>query len=392
MDQFSVKSDAFYCRFLGTSKQLLFVGNTHSGLPIIPLGPSSYLQIYYYEGLNGKQQNSENQKEYYCALEKSITKDKCCGSELCNIRRFNVAIIALILSDLSQDEHYISLVQIETDYHQSSFKIISSAADANGKSNNKFLQSSIAYTSIAYSSDLEILAISDEIGQVILYSIQSQQEIYRLKVDGNGINKVLFIRTGQLVTVSNSRINPIKIWSIVQENDNNIAMALQQSLKLHTFPSLAKQISYSCVICHPIQELLFCGTSEGFVVMYDLKLGISVDFKPHDSKVNDIMIHPSNFDIIFTASSDGTVKCFNFSKLTTSLLMDMENTILTNSSQNQKSYFSFEEYLITNDIMNQAAYETVFTEPSSFQCLDYDAGTNTIAAVSNLGRVFILSL
>ena len=92
-----------------------------------------------------------------------------------------------------------------------------------------------AYSDITFNSELELLAGATEAGDVIVWDLYYGKEISRVRADAAGVNKLKFMKNGQLVTVGNSEGCQIKVWDFRFNSMSSISSTTSGTFFFHIF-------------------------------------------------------------------------------------------------------------------------------------------------------------
>ena len=159
-------------------------------------------------------------------------------------------------------------------------------------------------TSMAYSSSQGLLATSSETGVVALYDFNAPNQTLRaMKADAAGVNQIKFDRKGQILTVGNS-CGHLKVWD-VRSGATVAWRGLPQ-----------RGVSLTSVLPHPVTDTVFCGTSDGSVVAWDLRTSQKClhQEKLHSSEVTSLTVHPSVRGRVLSGGGDGQIMDTDFSE------------------------------------------------------------------------------
>lgn len=236
-----------------------------------------------------------------------------------------------------------------------------------------------AYSAITFDSNTEVLAAANEAGEVTLWDMYSGREISRITADACGINKIKFLKTGQLVTVGNSVDCQIKIWDLKSAPTSWTAVFNRGLCKnYHSSSNYAnnpgkRNPRYTSLLCHPVLDKIVSGTSTGSVVVWDLRTELPLEHQVQSSRITDSIVHPRHMERVISASTDGTVCSFDMNGANSSNL-GVFNT------------------LAGNGMPEQSVVKTLLTEPATFCSLDYDLDSRMMMSVSTLGSFFRLQL
>lgn len=247
------------CRgvFLGSNEKVITGGNA----------PTANVQILF------SQQGNSNQTNSFAKVSDLYLSGICADLELCGIPRLAQTFAAVALMDPVAHSNSVSMVNIETYTDTATLSL----RDNNGTIH----KDSFNITSVSFCSDLELMAVGTEAGFVTIVDVYSGQEVSTMKVDPSGINKVKFMRTGQLITVGDSSKSQIKVWDLKAGGTNEPVMTLSQQLSDSAGNGGARRSRTTCVAVHPVQEKLVSGTSRGLVHLWDLRSAASIAFSPH---------------------------------------------------------------------------------------------------------------
>lgn len=250
--------------YLGSKDRILVGGNAPCGI----------MQILY------SQQNDH--KHLFRSVTDQHLKGLCTDFELCGIPRLAKTVIAVALNDVSNASSSIELFDIESAPYEANLMDMQS---------NLMLRENASISAISFCSELELLAVGNEAGFIVIFDLYSGREVSRLKADPCGINKVKFIRTGQLVTVGDSsNSSQIKIWDMKVGGGEKVqpAMVLSQQLthfdaKIHYSSNCeCHSTRFSSIASHPMKEKIVTGCADtGAVLLWDLRSESSIKFSPH---------------------------------------------------------------------------------------------------------------
>ena len=322
-----------------------------------------------------------------------------------------VALAGHSTADISSE---INLVEIESTRSEAFMTKVSSLQ--NNPSNNQQLTNinESIYTSISYFNDHEILAVSNDSGNIIIWDINTGKEIQNFLADPNGINKIEFSRSGQLFSSGLSASNPLCIWDIRLNNNNNTQPSLHSSglptinhqsmiSVVKTFPQSPpirtditnntnnpnnsvyqsnKKTYFTTISSQSSSNQVLCGTNNGIITTWDLRTDIMLGYQTHsfNSEVTAVISHPCKQDCIISSSSDGKV-CIT-DQLANSV--DFNNTNMDEVFTSTSSSNNMNHIRINKNPTN----ETIITEPASVTALDTDTNAGMLLATSAIGGVW----
>ncbi len=290
MDRTNTSTNIVRGKFLGTSDRIIIGGNC----------PAANIQIQYSTFANGF-----NGKKSFRKVSEQNSNGHCVDIELCGVPRSAKTYVAVALTDRLSGTGVIQLLDMEV-----------SLKSANLLSSNcSTFESFCPFTSVSYHHDTEMLAASNESGEIILYDLYTAKEASRLRADPSGVSQIEFTRTGQLASIGDGK-GQLKLWDVRSKcteftagssnrggSDDSV---LSPSLVRQMCGSSSNQWSprsvtsrdtpassptpavplYSCLTPHPMQNKVYCGSSSGAVVMWDLRSNkaASMEFRPHHSR------------------------------------------------------------------------------------------------------------
>lgn len=122
------------------------------------------------------------------------------------------------------------------------------------------------YTSISYHADYEALTTSNEIGEVIMWNIETQKQLTKFDADKSGINKVQCLPSGLILSIGKSLgSNSVKLWD---PRIHHKSFPIQEYF--HQSDSLDNVIGeYTSVLSHPLQDKVICGNEFGVLSVWD---------------------------------------------------------------------------------------------------------------------------
>ncbi len=275
MDHTTISASLNSAKFLGSKDRILVSGNN----------PSTNLQIQYSSFVNGV-----NGKKQFKKISEATLAGACTALELCGIPRLGKTFAAVAKTDRANKNGSISLIDVETGVN-------SAHLQTHDDEEYTLFDGFCPYTSLSFLSDREILAVGSESGEIILFDLYVGKEVTRIKADPSGVNKLRFMRTGQLISLGNSSKSQVRIWDL---KSNGAGQVLHLSDEISSGRSSSGSNSpmntssnnrstqqlYSSVCPHPVQNTVMCGTTEGEVVLWDLRnaSSSSLEFRPHHCK------------------------------------------------------------------------------------------------------------
>lgn len=263
-----------YARFLG-SRDRVFVAGNSSG---------AEFQILFAES------DSVEDSPFVERAHLSFPKEYLTSCELCAVSRLNRSFVAAATSDLAGSKSTLRLLQTET------------TADTAEILAHDFItySSSSSITSLAFQRDLEFLASANESGEVVVWDVSVGKEVVRFAADPCGVTSVAFATSGQLVSIGQSNGgNTLKVWDIralVTSGADSQDMArpslqLRHNTKKDISTKSARSTplgSYTSMLAHPLQEVVLCGSSEGVISSWDLRVNnqVASHFQCHGDQGN----------------------------------------------------------------------------------------------------------
>lgn len=366
MDETSVGLSLKAGRFLGSKDRVLVAGNGFNGTAVGNKSSGTTVQVLY-----SKFDNEVDGPSHFVPTSELNLNGRCSDLELCGVPRLAKTFAAVTKSNPNTGAGSISLIDVETSISSSILTEIEAKGDLTSQSS-----SFCPYSAITFDSNTEILAAATEAGEVILWDMYSGKEISRTIADACGVNKLKFLKTGQLVTVGNSVDCQIKLWDLkvaptswTTVFSRGLCKNYQSSSNYASHPS-KRHPRYTSLLCHPVQDKIISGTATGSMVVWDLRSEVPVEHQVQSSRITDSIMHPRQIEHIVSASTDGTVNCFN----------------MNYSTANLGVFGSLPSTAAHSDV------NTLLTEPASINSLDYDLDSRVIMAVSSLGSFYRMQL
>jgi WD40 repeat protein len=183
--------------------------------------------------------------------------------------------------------------------------------------------------SLSYSPYEMMLAGATEDGRVIVWDIVSGKCISDFYADACGVSKVLFSKSGQLLTAGSSSRAQLQLFDIRSSGSGSgsgtgskqgqgstggsyfyRSRSRARAAKSFTHPALPVVPSYTALCEHTLHPWISCGTSDGEVADWDLRMDAATPVgvhQPHNAPVSAISLHPVDLNAVITASQDGTV-------------------------------------------------------------------------------------
>lgn len=262
-----------YTKYLGSKDRFLVGGN----------GSNGKVKIYYSEFLNG----IDGKKEFF--EKASVDIDGYLTSiEICGVPRLNKSYAALA-GNRNDNTGFVEIYDLAINRNIASLSLNQSILQN--------FQSSSSISSLSYNPENEILAIGNEAGELILYDLYSNTEVFRKNLDPIGITKIKFTPSGQLIVVGNSNGPSAKLWNVRYGQNETLNFASEivttKEEKSMTPKSSKSSFSYSLstftsVAIHPTLDRAIFGTSSGSLVLWDLRTNANVEYRPHESPGNHI--------------------------------------------------------------------------------------------------------
>ncbi|KAJ1442316.1 WD40-repeat-containing domain protein [Ochromonadaceae sp. CCMP2298] len=175
---------------------------------------------------------------------------------------------------------------------------------------------------LAFSGELELLALGCDSGHVVVLDLRSGREVATLRADACGVGALLF-RGGQLVSAGTGPQSPVKIWDLRARPGAEGGASLSLSQQLGEgggggggAAGLSSGSGAVTALCaHPVHgdRLLASGCVGGSVQLWDLRSGACRSFQPHSrrSTVTGLLVHPRRLDSLVSCATDGAVCCFS---------------------------------------------------------------------------------
>jgi WD40 repeat protein len=180
----------------------------------------------------------------------------------------------------------------------------------------KALTSPYRLTSVAARPDDELLAVSNEGGEVVFYDLNAGKTVHQVRADATGVNQIVFNPAGQLLSIGNSLQSPAKLWDLRLRQTEKSCLSLSAEPILQCDPSgrndaepsssskstsgsskknatFSRSTSFktsqynlnsiTCVATHPSQSAAFFGSYLGSIYYWDLRINKFIEYKAHSS-------------------------------------------------------------------------------------------------------------
>lgn len=270
-------------KFLGSRDRILLGGN-HA--------KTSCMQVHYFEHLNG----IDGKADFH--LKHDIHNDGSFISclELCGIPRLMKTVAAVGGVDWNSRYGFVDLINLETKLTSAALTPLNTPEVI-----ARLRGTSTAITALAFSPSREVLAVSNEGGEVIMFDLYAETEVCRIAADMTGVIALKFNAGGQLVTIGNSSVNPAKVWDVRYGHKDEVlhnAMSMEVTSKSPRAPSTNASPSkdgsdtrgmlsaLTCLTVHPVHDRVICGGSTGMMSIWDLRTNATVQFNAHLSRGN----------------------------------------------------------------------------------------------------------
>jgi WD40 repeat protein len=267
IDRSSVSPSVVKCMFLGSRDKAIVAGDA----------PSAEVQVLYGAADVGND-------ESFQPVARSQHTGTCTDFELCGVGRLGRTFGAVALWDMHNSESTVSLLNLDTDLSGASISVHSAT----------LVKDSVPISSLSFSSEMELLAVANEGGIVSVRELSSGRTVCNIKADPCGVKKVLFTRTGQLVTVGESTKAQIKIWDLRAAGNNQatlvLATDLSDSIASPHIGHDRRGTSATCVCLHPVHEKLVSGCADGSVQLWDLRSSTNLTFRSHGNSSGTTLI------------------------------------------------------------------------------------------------------
>jgi len=278
----------------------------------------------------------------------TITGGSSSAAELCGIMGLAKVLLAVaidnkagqsegFLFEINETPDEISFSQIDQLYHDDK---------VNG-----------SVSSIAYCTSLGLLAYCHESGVINIFDLRNldRKPLQSITADAAGVNHARFDRMGRLVTAGNSG-KQLKVWDL-RSNIESCVVGRQDP---------AQGVGFTSLCPHPVNDFVFCGTSEGGLCAWDLRMETCLrQDRIHSEAVTSVVMHPASYGLsVISASSDGTV-------VNTDL--EVKNT----AHEQYPAGFPW-------------AYESIniVTEPSCISSLDVHQESRSLLASTTIGGLY----
>lgn len=256
---------------------------------------------------------------------------------------------------------------------------------------------SSAISSLTFDPHHEQLISATEYGNITVWDIKTEKNLISFKADDCGVNKVHYSKSGQIVSIGNSCKSQLRLWDIRTNtlgktvDDYNSVLKPARSFKHPKSPLESSYIFYSSVCCDPFQPKIVCGTNTGSVIEWDYRSNsnsTSDDFRKqvplnyyhnlHDNTITNLIYNCYNRNIIFSSSSDGTVKQF-----------------LNNNNKNNANFFSSNYSNDSNNALitsTPTECNTLIEDYGAINGLDIIESLGLLSAVSSIGGLWRYNL
>eukprot|EP01039_Chlorochromonas_danica_P002626 gene2626-2870_t len=168
-------------------------------------------------------------------------------------------------------------------------------------------------TALAFNGDRETLVGGSEAGQLLVWDLYTQKQVLALQADALRVNKVQFTPSGQVAVAGSTRQSPAKIFDL---RSGQVAHTLdaREAQPSPSFTSAGPH-GFLSLRVHPTAQQVFCGDRNGGVVAWDLRTNRALHFQPHAAAVTDILVHPRRSEEVITASLDGSLRTWSWTKV-----------------------------------------------------------------------------
>ena len=141
---------------------------------------------------------------------------------------------------------------------------------------------SLAYKSLTFDNYSGQLACTNDAGIIKLFDISSNKMLSSFSGDSSGLESVKFSSSGLLFSIGRSVRGQVQVWD-TRRSPNRSEATKVGSLRVPGEYLNGNASRLSCVLPHTTQEhILFCGTSSGSILQYDLRSGLPLaEYKPH---------------------------------------------------------------------------------------------------------------
>lgn len=237
--------------FLGSRDKVIVAGDA----------PQTDIQVLY----GGQEIGADETFQQVARLQRP---GQCTDFELCGVARLARTYGAVAVWDMHASKSCVSLLNLDTQLDEASISTHTAELSVDN----------FPTSSISYSSEMELLAVANEAGIVSVRELSTGKAVCTIKADPCGVKKVLFTRSGQIVTIGESPKAQIKFWDLRSAGNNQAVMALSFELSDLT---QKRPASVSSVCLHPVHEKLASGCSDGTVQLWDLRSSANLSFRPH---------------------------------------------------------------------------------------------------------------
>ena len=223
--------------------------------------------------------------------------------EICGISAQERTCVAVINRDMKSSQSYIGILDIDLLYDNCPMKLSSTLYSHSCVDSN--------FTSLSFYKHQTKLAASTEIGDICIFDLLCDIEVNSFCADSCGINKVIYNRSGQIITIGNSSESQLRLWDARQSNlgvVTNIVNSFSHP-RNNKFSTV-----YSYVQIHNSLPIVYCGSKDGQIVEWDLRYESTAPssiITTHNDEITSILCHPYEDNIIISSSIDGTIQINN---------------------------------------------------------------------------------
>jgi WD40 repeat protein len=262
-----------WARFLGYEDRLIVAGHDHFGHGKFQILENQMLETSSLQPMEDRSAGHLGPVKKIVSVNEEVLPDQritCC--ELAGLRKLNQSFVLFGHYNRRRSISGISFGRIRSSYEGAK---ITTERIANS-------ESMAQYTSTSFNADHESFAIADETGMVSVYSAEAARQIASFRADAAGVNQLKYVRSGYIVTLSKScGSSSIKLWDLRMNVSDDIFRSLRPCQELDQPDIKAALGEYTSAELHPSKDQLICGSSHGFVSLFDMRTGSTMNFRPH---------------------------------------------------------------------------------------------------------------
>lgn len=187
--------------------------------------------------------------------------------EVCGVSRFAKSFVVVSTNGVAGG----SLHLIEVDENESGHFTLNA-------SDKSIARHDFNYCGVAYNNYLGVVAAASEDGNISIHALPSGENVTTINVDACGIQALQFTNAGNLLTLGNSSLAQLKLFDMRTRNIDQV-MALQYDTSNHTH----RRTLTSVAVHYANEYEVYCGTSSGHVLQWDMRSEKCIEHKVHES-------------------------------------------------------------------------------------------------------------